>query len=290
MKIWGVILLLLLVAGPSWGLEIKGLATPESFIIDSNSEAYYISNIGGSPVARDNNGFITKLNSNGEVTGKEFIKGGVDGVQLHAPKGLAIIGKVLYVTDIDHVYGFNKETGKLIHAIDLAAEGAKFLNDLVATDDGILYVSDTAVFVDPNAPPTIFKIETANGYAVSVYSKDPMLSYPNGLIINPETNILLVNTWGEGRILEVHEGGKATVFAVHNSWKNLDGMDYDSSGNLYVSSFTGGNIFRIAKDRSVTEILSGLPAPADISVDRAANQLLIPLFGGHVAKIVSISP
>ena len=117
-----------------------------------------------------------------------------------------------------------------------------------------------------------------------------MLAYPNGLMIHPKTNALLVNTWGEGRILEVSEGGKAMIFSSHGSWKDLDGMDYDAAGNLYISSFTGGSIFRIAPDRSVTKIASGFTTPADISVDRAGNQLLIPLFNGHAATTLPITP
>ncbi len=47
-------------------------------------------------------------------------------------------------------------------------------------------------------------------------------------------------------------------------------MDYDAAGNLYISSFTGGSIFRIAPDRSVTKIASGFTTPADISVDNVS--------------------
>ncbi|HIA13413.1 MAG TPA: hypothetical protein EYN74_00695 [Nitrospirales bacterium] len=196
----------------------------------------------------------------------------------------------MYVTDIDRVRGFDKETGKLVHAVNLVLQRAKFLNDLVADDQSNLYVSDAAIFVDADAPPTIFKIETANKHKVSVHSSDPLMAYPNGLIIHPQTKTLLVSTWGEGRILEVIEGGKAVIFSAHESWKDLDGMDYDSAGNLYIFSFTGGSIFRISPDRSVKQIASGLATPADISVDRAANQLLIPLFNGKAATTISIIP
>ncbi|MBI4715890.1 MAG: hypothetical protein HY760_08145, partial [Nitrospirae bacterium] len=89
-----------------------------------------------------------------------FVEGGKSGVTLHAPKGLAVVGDVLYVTDIDAVRGFDKETGNVLHTIDLKKKGALFLNDLTVDDQGVLYVSDTTVFVDPQAPPTLFKIDT----------------------------------------------------------------------------------------------------------------------------------
>ncbi len=288
MQLWVLVIVALLISLPSFGFEVLDLETPESFIVDSSSGEYYISNINGSPVTRDNNGFITKLRSDGSLVAQRFISGGTDGIELNAPKGLGIIGNIIYVTDIDRVRGFHKETGSLVHTVNLLFQGAKFLNDLVADDHGNLYVSDTAVFID--ASPAIFKIETTNKHKVTVYSRDPMLAHPNGLMIHPKTKTLLVNTWGEGRILEVSEGGKAVIFSAHGSWNDLDGMDYDSAGNLYVSSFTGGTIFRIAPNRSVTRIASGLTTPADISVDRKGNQLLIPSFNGNVATTMSIIP
>ncbi len=280
----------LLIASPAFGFEVPDLETPESFIVDPSSGEYYISNINGSPISRDNNGFITKLHGDGSLVARSFITGGAYGVELNAPKGLAIIGNILYVTDIDRVRGFHKVTGELVHTVNLVLQRAKFLNDLVADDQGNLYVSDTAIFVAANAPPTIFKIETTHKHQVTIHSRYPMLAYPNGLMIHPKTNALLVNTWGEGRILEVSEGGKTVLFASHKSWKDLDGFDYDSAGNLYISSFTGGSIFRIAPDRSVKEFASGLTTPADISVDRASNQLLIPLFDGHAATTIPLTP
>ena len=272
MRLWIFMTGVLLIASPSFGFEVPDLETPESFIVDSSSGEYYISNINGSPVNRDNNGFITKLRSDGSLVAQRFIKGGAYGVELNAPKGLAIIGNILYVTDIDRVRGFHKETGKLVHTVNLVLQRAKFLNDLVADDQDNLYVSDTAVFVDADAPPAIFKIETTNKHKVTVYSRDPMLAYPNGLMIHPKTKTLLVNTWGEGRILEVSEGGKAVVFSSHGSWKDLDGFDYDAAGNLYISSFTGGSIFRIAPDRSVKKLqVASQPPPTSALIERAIN-------------------
>ena len=61
MRLWVLVIGALLIASPSLGFEVSDLETPESFIVDSSSGEYYISNINGSPVARDNNGFITKL-------------------------------------------------------------------------------------------------------------------------------------------------------------------------------------------------------------------------------------
>jgi sugar lactone lactonase YvrE len=218
----------------------------------------------------------------------KFVEAGRDGVTLHAPKGLAVIGKTLYVTDIDAVRGFDKETGKLLQTIDLKGLGALFLNDLTADDQGNLFVSDTTVFVDAKAIPTIFKIDTKNQHHASVLVRDEALGPPNGLVIHPKTKRLLANTWGVGKIVEIGPDGKITTLAQDPSWKDLDGLDYDNAGNIYISSFTGGTIYRLAPTGVVSEIKTGLKTPADINVDRKAGQILIPSFEGNAASTLDI--
>lgn len=268
--------------------EVSGLATPESFIADPDTGDYYISNINGSPNEKDNNGFITKLDKNGKVIPLKFIEGGRGGVTLHAPKGLSLIGSVLYATDVDTVRGFDKESGRPLHNIDLKGMGALFLNDLTKDDQGNLYASDTTVFADPKAPGTIFKIDTKNQNKATILIRDPALGPPNGLVVHPKTKLLLANTWGAGRILEIAKDGKIRTFMEDAGWKDLDGLDYDSMGNLYVSSFTGGTIYRIAPDLKVESVKSGLTTPADINLDRKGNMILVPSFNGNSAMTIPI--
>jgi sugar lactone lactonase YvrE len=290
MKIGILTSVLLIFALPSWAFEVTGLATPESFIVDPETGEYYISNINGEPTGRDNNGFITKLDKTGKVVALKFIEGGKRGVTLDAPKGLDVIGDSLYVTDVDVVHVFNKGTGNLIGGIEFRSFGARFLNDLTHDDQGNLYVSDTAVFVDPKAPGTIFGIDTKNQHKASVLVRDAALGAPNGLAIHPKTKRLLANTWGEGRIVEITPEGRIKAFAQDPAWKDLDGLDYDNAGNLYISSFTGGIIYRISSDMIVSIVKSGLTTPADVNMDRKNNLLLIPSFNGHTAMTLSASP
>ena len=82
-------------------LQVSGLESPHSFLADPATNSYFISNINGDTNARDNNGFITKLSDDGRITAFKFIEGGRGNVTLHAPKGMAIVDQVLYVTDLD---------------------------------------------------------------------------------------------------------------------------------------------------------------------------------------------
>ncbi len=294
LRIYRVVALLCL-ARAAWAFEVSGLSTPESVLVDPKTGLYYISNIAGAPAERDNHGFITQLDKTGEITALRFIAGGTVGaggkeVSLHAPKGLAIIGNVLYVSDIDRVLGFDKTTGAPLHEIDLKGLGALFLNDLVPDDQGNLYVSDTATFIDPKALGAIFKIETRNRHRASVYVRELALGSPNGLMIHPKTKRLLANTWGAGQILEVGHDRRIKVFAQDTTWKDLDGMDHDGVGNIYVSSFTGGGIYKIDPNLKISLVKSGWTTPADIHVDRQAHLILIPSFNGNSVTTIAIGP
>jgi len=275
-----------LAASAAWGFDVTGLSTPESLIVDPASGNYYIANINGSPTDKDNNGFITRLDKTGRVMAMRF----VEGAPLHAPKGMAIVGQTLYVSDIDTVRGFDKTTGNLTALIPLAALGALFLNDLTADDQGNLYVSDSAGFVNPAAPGAVFKIETKQGHRAAVFARDAALGIPNGLMIHPKTKRLLVNTWGTGKIIEISSEGAPSLWMAHDAWQDLDGFDYDTTGNFYISSFTGGKIFRITPDRKSVLIARDLITPADVNIDRKNNLLLVPSFKSHTATTLPILP
>lgn len=273
--LFSIALLCILAAPPPVSaFEVEGLSSPESFITDESTGLYFISNINGSPGQRNNAGYITKLDKSGKVIEKEFIKGGRDGVVLNAPKGLLILGEILYVSDIDYVRGFDKETGKARVAVDLREFEAGFLNDLAADGGGNIYVTDMTT-------NRVFKVEPSNGYKVSVLVEDARLGSPNGIRFHAKSGKLALVSYDTGRIFWMDLSG---VFEKHMeiSYASLDGVDFDERGRMYVSSFGGGKIYRIG-DHSVRVIKSDLVTPADISLDTKNRLILVPSLKGNRA-------
>src|SRR6266700_4141035 len=127
---------------------VLGFLAPESVLHNSAQDIYFVSNINGSPMAKDNNGFISRVRPDGAVENLKFIEGGRNGVTLNAPKGLALEGDTLWVADIDAVRAFNAKTGAPLDSVSLAKLGAVFLNDLVVTATGALYITDTGIRFD----------------------------------------------------------------------------------------------------------------------------------------------
>ncbi|GMT41837.1 MAG: ATP/GTP-binding protein [bacterium] len=253
--------------------EVSGLAVPESFIVDAAVGNYYISNINGKPLEKNNNGFITKLRPDGRVLEKKFVEGGKRGVTLNAPKGLLIIGGVLYVSDIDHVRAFDKENGEQKADIDLTSFAPKFLNDLAGGKSGKIYVTGMGT-------NRVFVIDTANRNKVSVLASGDKLASPNGIRLHKKNNRLVLNTWDTGEVFWLDFQGNLKKYTDAALDKGLDGIDFDDEGNLYVSSFTGGKIFRISPRGKSELLISDIVTPADISLDRKKGLILIPSFKG----------
>jgi hypothetical protein len=116
-------------------LSVDSLEAPEALRFDPELGVYYLSNINGSPLAKDGNGYISRLTRDGKVDSLKFIAGGRGGAKLDAPKGIAIQGDTLWVADIDAVRAFDKRSGKPIATVSLVGK-AKFLNDAAVGPDG----------------------------------------------------------------------------------------------------------------------------------------------------------
>lgn len=252
----------------------SGFETPESMQVDPEDGSYYVSNINGDPFQMDGNGFISKISANGNIVIQKFIGAKSEDATLHAPKGLVVAGKEIYVTDVNKIKVFNKQTGKTVATVDMTPFNVKFLNDITRDSRGLLYVSDMLA-------NKIYKIDPKRKYEVSVFKEGDVLGQPNGLVINPRNQNLMVVTWKTGEILEIDSSGK--IHKLKRGLKALDGIDYDVEGTMYVSSFEKGEIYKIPNyGRGILSIyLAGLETPADISCDRKRHELLIPLYRGN---------
>jgi sugar lactone lactonase YvrE len=245
--------------------ETGNFEGPESVRYDRDLDVWFVSNINGHPGAKDNNGYISRLKSDGTPDSLKFIAAGKRAVTLNAPKGIAVVGDTLWVADIDAVRAFNKRTGAPLTSVRV--RGAKFLNDVAVGPDGALYLTDTGLIPDPKTmlkhvgPDRIYKV--ASGRA-TVALESPQLAGPNGI------------TWdsGDNQFVIVSFGGPS-IFAWKPDSKELrplgtgpgeqDGVEV-SDGNLVVTSWTDSSLF-ILKDGQSTKVASGLASPADIGIN-----------------------
>jgi glucose/arabinose dehydrogenase len=256
--------------------RLTGFEAPESVIHDEQQDVYFVSNINGFPGGKDNNGFISRVSPEGKIEALKFIEAGRARTVLHAPKGLAIAGDTLWVTDIDSVRGFDRQTGAHRKTVDLATTGAMFLNDIAVGPDGALFVTDTGWRFDAEnnrthpGPDRIYRIG-ADGQA-RVIAEGPALGGPNGIAWDGK-RLVVVQAEGKDIFALGPGGGKPVRLA--SGVGMFDGLVLLPGGGLLASSQHDGTIYRGNGDQLIP-LLPSPPRPADIGFDRKRNRLLVP--------------
>jgi DNA-binding beta-propeller fold protein YncE len=261
--------------------EIANLQFPQNIIADGGL-VYYIANANGDPGTRENKGFISKANHEGKVTALHFIQGGQDSVTLHSPKEMAILGSTLYVADLDVVRGFDKHTGDPLVTIPFSQFHAESLTGLTADSHGNLYASDA----DSN---TIFRINPTQDHAITQFVQSAKLSHPHGLAVHPRNGHLMGVGWDDGKIFEIDEKGVIHELFVNSFFSggfyNLDGIDFDRYGIMYVSDLSAGKVWRIRANLKKEAIAEFLLSPSGIGIDRINHLILVPYLYAKGAEI-----
>lgn len=263
-----------------------GLSTPESVLYEPTSDTYLVSNINGSPLDKDDNGFISKLSPEGKVLELKWIDAAQAGVDLNAPKGLGISNGKLYVTDIDVVRSFDLSTGKPVASIKI--DGASFLNDIAVGPDGTVFVSDTGLkggkdgALEPSKKDAIYKIDAAG--KVSTLIKGEQLKNPNGIYADDKG--LWVATWQGGLYRVTPDGKQETAITVPGA--QLDGLLQTPDGQTIVSSWEKSMVYLGTPDGQFSPLVSELKSPADIGYDSKRGQLLVPLFMDNAVQIQAL--
>jgi hypothetical protein len=263
---------------------------PKSVLWDAGQDVYLVSNINGESAIPNRNGFLSKIGPDGKVIALKFVDGSKKGSELNAPKGMAIIGDILYVADISVVRKFDRKTGKAKGEIKIP--NAIFLNDLSASPDGkTLYVSDSAVtFKAGNFAGTgndaIYTINVKKG-SVAVLISDEALHWPSGLLAD-EDGVWVV-ALGANHLFHVDQQG-GTGPATRLPKGGLDGIVKLGDGSFLVSSWEASAIYRGFPRGEFKEVISGIPSPADIGLDSKRNTLLIPIFQKSAVQFVPLPP
>lgn len=263
-----------------------GLQTPESVLHDASADLYLVSNINGSPVEKDGNGFITRLNPDGTVETLKWIDGTAAEVTLNAPKGMGISGDTLFVADIDAVRLFDRATGTPIAS--WAVPGATFLNDVAVADDGTVYVTDSGLEMGdeglvPDGSDAIYSFQNGEPTALAT---GEALGNPNGVLVDGHR--LLVVTFGSGAVIGVDRATGATTVLPTPPQGQLDGIVSDTVGSYLVSSWAAQAVYRSGAGGVYSTAADSLEAPADIGWDATRHRLLVPLFTANRVEIRQI--
>ncbi len=255
---------------------VGGFAEPESVLHDSVDDVYLVSNLGGSPIEKDGNGFISRVSPDGRILAARWIAGGERGAVLHAPKGTGIVGDTLYVADVDVVRRFHRVTGAPLG--EVAIPRATFLNDVAVGADGSVYVTDSGLRMGGGrmeASGTAAVHRIAPGGAVQAVVDGNDLGSPNGIVVDADGSVVVAG-YTSGSVVRIAPGGARTALRAP-SRGNLDGLVRTRDGRLLVSDWKRSSIYAVTANAEPLVALRDLPSPADIGYDARRNRLLVPL-------------
>jgi hypothetical protein len=274
-------------------LTLGDFATPESVLHDPDADVYLVSNINGDPLGADDNGFISRVSPEGKVLEHRWIDGARDDVKLDAPKGMAIVDGILYVSDITVIRKFDAKTGE--PKGDIAIKGATFLNDVAPAPGGGVYVTDSGLNAKFEPTGTDAVHHLGKDGKVKTLAANKKLAGPNGVVAGDKGAVWVV-TFGSGEIYAVDAKGKQSGNQKLPSGQ-LDGIvqiassgsagprttpaessKVDAGGDLLVSSWEGSAIYRGTPGGEWKPVVENVKSPADIGWDATRRRILIPVF------------
>jgi len=268
-----------------------GLSTPESVLWDATRRVWYVSNINGSPLAKDDNGYIIRLGANGEqLDSVPFINGADDDITLNAPKGLALRADTLWVADIDMVRGFDVTSGMAVASIDLRPLRATFLNDIAVGPEGSLYITDSGIAFGADGAVThpglsrVFEIRDRTPRQAVVL---PRQSAANGITWWPARNAWIIVGFNTTSIFSWVPGAKeATV--IGEGPGGADGVVVMADGGIVFTSWADSTVSLLYEGHA-TGMRRAMNAPADLGYDPLRGVLAVPLFNDNQVVFWSVT-
>lgn len=262
----------------NWSLKQKAVVTgfevPECVLVDPSTGAAYVSNIQaaeGGYWSDDGQAFLSRLKPGGALDLLKW-RPSTPATPLNAPKGMCLVGRILYVADNTVVRRFDLKTGVTLPV--LTDTHWKKLNDM-AGDGQVPYVSDTET-------GQIWKLATQGHQVVTT------VPGANGLTFAGAK--MYAVSWGAHEVYEVNPAGgaKPIAFSLAKHFKALDGIEVLDDGTFLVSDNLGNAVFTISPDRKTVRKVLTSTAPADIGIDRTRKLVYVPEFSQRRVLVCSL--
>ncbi len=233
------------------------LRTPESVLYDRQRKMIFVANVNMNPWEKDGNGFISKMDLQGNIIELEWVGG------LSGPKGMGIIENSLFVADIDEVVEIHIDDARILNRYQV--EGTPTLNDIT--------VFDGTVFISGSDSNKLFSLKDGQ---VSLLLEGN-LGRPNGLYA--ESDRLLMITSNSSQLKSIDLATK-TVKDLAGELGHGDGIVPIGDG-AYLASSWRGELFYLSSDWERIPLLDTREQEinaADIDYIIDQNLLLVPTF------------
>ncbi len=249
---------------------------------------------------RGNDAWISFINHDGSVHTPRWIGIQNPGAQrdtmvpplvLNEPLGSIIVDGVIFLADRDGglmdttttppsttpsvavIRSFDMATGAPLGAITVP--GSTGLNDIGVAADGTIYGTNTGA-AGANADTSTWAIwKVAPDGTVSLFKSGPPLNRPNGIEVDGDGNIVVVNL-GSPDVLTFSPAGDL-LMTEQAAQAGNDGLVIMADGTKYTSSVLLGGVSKILPGQPGVLIAENVPSAASMCYDAGGNQLVIPM-------------
>jgi hypothetical protein len=237
--------------------------TPESVYYDTKRDILYVANINKiGKETKDGDGFISKLKLDGTIENLKWVTG------LNDPKGMAVVGNILYVSDLTQLVEIDIPSGKIKKRHDV--EGAQFLNDVASNEEGDVLITDSH-------SNRVYKL---NKGTFLIWLEGSELDKPNGLFM--EKDEVLVASMNKGTTKRVNHKTKEEKIVV-TEIPSTDGIAADGKGNYFFSNWNGEVYYVNSKGDKwkIVDTKDQKIGAADLTFAPKYALLLVPTFFGN---------
>ena len=263
-------------------------AQPESayFYTSGSTDpgVYFISSTNGNEM-----GWVSKLAADGSMIDSRWA------TNIRNPMGMRVSGMRLWVNNITEIIGINLKdpSDRIVYSID----DAILLNDLATDSSGYAYLSDSM-------NSRVVRIDLATGENSTFISTLP--SSPNGLLVHGDK--LYIASWGIMSEQPEERAEWITQTAGDLYWVslkqsenvrhivapelgNLDGVEIDQQGNIYVSDWENGKLYKISSsNKTVIELGQYKQGLADLGLNSLTGELVLPIMLSSEVLFYNPSP
>jgi len=283
------------------------LYSVESCVYDPSRGVIVAPSRGVGQAVRANDAWIAFVNHDGSVHTPRWIGIQNAGAErdsmtpplvLNEPFGSFLHKGVLYFADRDGgtpdatkpgenipsiavVRTFDMATGRPLKSVTVP--GSPWLNDITVAADGTVYGTNTGAADKPETW-VVWKL-TPDGQA-SVFVQGAPLNIPNGIEVDSDGNIVVVNIGSPDVITFAPDGH--VVRTEQAAQAGNDGLVIMPDGVKFVSSVRLGGISMIAPGARAKLIAENIPSAASMCYDSGANQLVIPMNANNGLAFVSL--
>ena len=283
------------------------LYSVESCVYDPGRGVIVAPSRGVGQAVRTNDAWIAFVNHDGSVHTPRWIGIQNAGAErdsmtpplvLNEPFGSFLHKGVLYFADRDGgtpdatnpgentpsvavVRTFDMATGRPLKSVTVP--GSPWLNDIAVAADGTVYGTNTGAADNPETW-AVWKL-APDGQA-SVFVKGAPLNMPNGIEVDGDGNIVVVNI-GSADVITFAPDGRV-VRTEQAAQSGNDGLVIMPDGVKFVSSVRLGGISMIAPGVRAKLIAENIPSAASMCYDSDANQLVIPMNANNGLAFVSL--